>query len=353
MPNAKPKRRLTNIKPREVSMVDNAANERQFIVVKSKDGNVDTDGKPVLKRLEVAVHSISFWKGKFASIEDCKEFLKGQGINPDELMAKENEYEYVFKVNDDSLFEGSSLGFGSTVLFGAGVDGVVGVLKNADEAKNKDIKKDEDAKPEGEAAPEGEAKPEGDAAPEGEAKPEGEAAPEGDAKPEEDAKPENKEEDVQKKGAKISTARKQVIQDAVAALSKLLEDLEDSDTQKKDVSKDEGDAEAKPEGDAKPEGEAAPEAAPEGDAKPEGDADAKPEEDKGESEDSNENEKPETDVAKAVAEIKKMLSDKDEEMKVLKAKLEKIENEPAAPNSGASDGNTEVKKEKSFWAGVL
>jgi len=167
----KAKTKLTNIRPREVSLVDEPANKKDFLVVKNQDGEMtpvedpkpDDDSKekpaeqpaadpkpaeepkeaaqtettegtkkedqPVLKKLEVAVHSINFFKSQYPDVEKCKKVLIENGLNPDMMEMRDLDWEYQFVVNPESAFEGTSLAMASYVPMTKGCDSLVGVLK--------------------------------------------------------------------------------------------------------------------------------------------------------------------------------------------------------------------------------
>jgi len=147
-------RKLTNIRPREVSLVDSATNERDYLVVK-RDPNAPTKEKtdaletevmkrlkdiPVEKRLALAVYKLDFWKDEFPTEEDVKKFFRAQGISDDTIGSftmDENDWRFTYKVNDKGIFEESSLGQ-SWAHFSVGVDGSVGILKRMSDKETDD-----------------------------------------------------------------------------------------------------------------------------------------------------------------------------------------------------------------------
>lgn len=137
----KAKRRLSRIRPREVSLVDTPTNEEEALVVKRQQEQAAKDGEggspsvetPVAKRLALAVYKLSFSKYEFPEKEDVTAFFKAQGVDSSEFKVTDNDWEWNYEINDKSVFEGSSLG-SNWIRFNVGVDGVVGVLKNLSEA---------------------------------------------------------------------------------------------------------------------------------------------------------------------------------------------------------------------------
>lgn len=65
--NRKPKRRLFDILTKEVSIVDDAANERKFLVIKNKEVKNVEEIKGVLENIEKALNTLG--KGQKALIE--------------------------------------------------------------------------------------------------------------------------------------------------------------------------------------------------------------------------------------------------------------------------------------------
>lgn len=311
----KAKKKLTDIRPREVSFVDNPANEKQFLVVKNaekKDGEGD---QPIVKKIEVAVHLIRFSKGKFKTGADCIKFLTKQGIEgADKMPIEENDWEFMVTLNDELLFEGSSLGMYSSVVFGLGADGVVGVLKSMD---------------------------------------------------------------IEKVGAKISASRLKKIKEAFGILDSLIKENESKEEKsmdenvKKNEDQEEKTPDAKPEAapeaapeDKKPEtdGKTEPEKAPEGEVKPEDkDGDKEPEGEKKPEGDkpAEESEGSEEPIEKRIEALEKSmkgkLAEKDKTIEKLEKRVKELENEPADSQGAPVDNteNVEKNEEKGMWDGVL
>ena len=120
----KPEKKLTNIRPREVSFVDSAANEKDFLVVKNKQTNLG-----ILKKLEVAIHSLNFFKSTFPDVQSVKDYLIKQGIDPEVGVYEDKDWEIRYILNDESLFEGTSLAMGSYIPMNKDVDSLIGVVK--------------------------------------------------------------------------------------------------------------------------------------------------------------------------------------------------------------------------------
>lgn len=129
------KRRLSNIRPREVSLVDMATNDRDYIVVKRKQQD-DVVKRlkeiPVEKRLALAVHKLTLSKNEFPSEEDVMKFFDAQGVDSEMFTKSSNDWEWIYEVTEKDQFEGSSLGY-NWVHFNVGVDGSVGILKRMSE----------------------------------------------------------------------------------------------------------------------------------------------------------------------------------------------------------------------------
>jgi len=313
--NDKPKKKLTNIRPREVSLVDNPANQKDFLLTKNQDksqeSTKETQDQPVLKKLEVAVHTLNFFKNMFPEKEDCMKFMAMQGIDPTKFQVVENDMEWRFVVNDAALFEGTSLAMSSFVPLHQGVDSLVGVLKNV-------------------------------------------------------------EEEIEKAGAKISSARLSKLKALQKELSTLIEEVEakvkkeeEGDVKKDDekVKKDdgeeaapEGDAEKKEEGEGEKKEEAEPEkkeeAAPEGEQKEEGESEAKSKFDPEHNE--AEIKKMQDKMDEIEKKYEKELSSKDEKIEELEKRISELENMPDGIKSNEVDNTQDVQKsENSFWNGVL
>ncbi len=122
------KKKLTNIRPREVSVVDNPANKKDFLVVKNEDGKIVES--TITKKVEVSFHTLNFFKNMFPTKESCFEFLKSQNISTEDLKIVDMEYEFRVVVKDASKFEGHSLAGGYFMPVNVGVDGLVGIMKH-------------------------------------------------------------------------------------------------------------------------------------------------------------------------------------------------------------------------------
>lgn len=270
-------KRLSNIRPREVSFVDLAANEKDFLVVKNKLGEKDIG---VLKKLEVAIHAINFWKYDYPDVQSVKDFLIKQGIDPESGTMVDKDYEIRFVVNDASLFEGTSLAASIYVPMNKGVDSLIGVVKSLSGMV-----------------------------------------------------------DVEKKGAKLSSKSLEKIKGAFNSLKSLLEEVEDKVVEKTEVKKSEGEAvvetteavvetvEVKVEPVVEP---VKVEAAVEKDSE----------------------------VSKRLEILEKKFDDKmkekDEEITVLKNKLNELESTPSEKKGASVDGTVEVKKSNgNVWGGIL
>jgi len=280
-------KRLSNIRPREVSFVDVPANEKDFLVVKNKLGGKDLG---VLKKLEVAVHSINFWKSEYPTIQAVKDFLIKQGIDPEVGTYDDRDYEIRFVVNDASLFEGTSLAASMYVPMNKGVDSLIGVVKSLGEMV-----------------------------------------------------------DVEKKGAKLSSKSLEKIKGAFNSLKSLLEEVEDKVVEKATEVKKSEDAAVET---------VAPEAAVE--VKAEAKVEEKPAEPVVEvkAEATEAAVEKDSEVSKRLEVLEKKFDDKlkekDEEITVLKRKLEELENSPSEKKGAAVDGTVEVKKSNgNLWNGIL
>lgn len=282
------KKRLTNIRPREVSFVDTPANEKDFLVIKNKHGGKGTE---VLKKLEVAIHSINFWKYEYPDIQSVKDFLISQGVDPEIGEYKESDYEFRYVVNDAALFEGTSLAASMYVPMNKGVDSLIAVVKNL-----------------------------------------------------------NGMIEVGKKGAKISSKNMDKIKSAFTTLKSLLDEVEESEvenvTKTEEVQKTEEQSTEQKPTEVKPE-EKVTETTP---------AEEKPAEVKPAAEEKPAEEK-DTDIAKRLEAIEKKFDDKmkekDAEISVLKSKVSDMEKTPAEAKGGSVDATIDVKKNDSFWRGVV
>lgn len=286
-----PAKKLTNIRPREVSFVDNAANEKDFLVVKNKKTDLG-----VLKKLEIAIHSICFWKSTYPDVQSVKDFLIKQGVDPEIGQYVDRDWEIQYVVNDESLFEGTSLAASVYVPMNKGVDSLIGVVKNL----------------------------------------------KGDM-------------DIEKKGAKVSSKNLSKIKEAFVSLKSLLDELEEPKvTTTTEVTKT---AEDKAVAD-KVIADAAVKKAAEDKAAEDKAAEDKAAADKAAEEAKPAEEKPavevDTEVEKRLAALETKVVSKDEEIEVLKKKIEGLENLPSDKKGESVDGTVEVKKSRgSLWNGVL
>lgn len=302
MSKEKAKKILTNIRAREVSLVDNSANKKDFLLVKSEDGEMEqVSTKPsvekteddktkaeakkegesedkkeieILKKLEIAMHSINFIKHHFPQKEDAIKVLKANDIDPTKLKMVENDFEFRFIINPSEKFEGSSLVMGTYIPMNIGVDSMVGIMKGMDEG-------------------------------------------------------------IQKKGAKISSARLQKLKDMKSSLDSILSDfevLEDEDTEKKeDVTKSD---------------------------------DSKKVEDQNKVKEDNMSKELEEKIKKqdetiekndkSIEEKDKSIGEKDKKIVDLEKRVLDLEQTPADKQAEEVDKTQEVSKnQKSMWAGIL
>lgn len=320
------KRRLTKIRPREVSLVDTPTNEEEALIIKRKQANDDGEANstvetPIAKRLALAVYKLSFSKYEFPEKDNVTEFFKAQGVDASEFKLTENDWEWTYEINDKSVFEGSSLG-SNWIRFNVGVDGVVGVLKNLSEA---DIEK-KGAKVSGTRLKQlrtikkmlDEFLVEFD-----------EGGTEVSKKNTQANDNANTEKTVDEKIAEVEKrfeAKLAEKEEKIVALQKQLDEEEEG----------EGDDDNSAEGEKKPnEGEKKPD---EGEKKP------------------DETTK-ETDVAKRLADIEKRfdekLKEKDDKIVQLEKRLKGVEESPGEASSGTVDETTVEKNQKSLWSGVL
>lgn len=278
-------KRLSNIRPREVSFVDVPANEKDFLVVKNKLGGKDLG---VIKKLEVAIHAINFWKYEYPDIQSVKDFLIKQGIDPEAGTFVDRDYEIRFVVNDASLFEGTSLAASMYVPMNKGVDSLIGVVKSLGGMI-----------------------------------------------------------DVEKKGAKLSSKSLEKIKGAFNSLKSLLEEVEEKVVEKATEVKKSEEAVVEEKTEAvveTKEEKVEPVVEPVVETKTEATTEAAVEKD--------------SEVSKRLESLEKKfdekLKEKDEEINVLKRKLDELENSPSEKKGAAVDGTVEVKKSNgNLWNGIL
>ena len=320
---AKPKTKLTNIRPREVGLVDAGAVQEDFYVTKKQEGGEvgkKTDDKKVLKKMAVAIHKINFFKSQYKTKEECIEKMASEGIEGAESFElKETDYEYNFIINDATLFEGTSLGQYNYVGLNQGVDSLVGVLKSMMGVET--------------------------------------------------------EEDVAKAGKKLSAAKLsklKKIQESVSELISELDDVsedtegtpvvksDDNNTTKENSVKTQKNQDVEPEkvesADAKPAAEVKEEAAAEAPA--EAAAEVKEESAEAPAEESAVEKRLKAIEDKQEKELKvakKANIDLKEENVKLEKRLQDLEDAPADPQGETPDETEEVveKSQKSFWSGCL
>ena len=278
MSDIKPKK-LTNIRPREVSFVDNAANQKDFLVVKNM--KKDTE---IIKKLEVAIHTINFMKYQYPTIQDVKDFLIKQGVDPESgQILDHSDWEWRFLLNDESLFEGTSLASMSYIPMNKGVDSCVAVMKAMVSEIN-----------------------------------------------------------VEKKGAKVSSKNLEKIKNAHSSLESLIKELEDAEVStevKKDEQVKKDDSATQVAGEpAKAEETKEEPAKVEEQAKVEEPAKVQPD----------------LEIEKRLKSLEDALKQKNEEIEVLKNKVDTLENIPSSSKGESTDKTVEVsKRAESLWSNIL
>ena len=321
---AKPKTKLTNIRPREVGLVDVGAVQEDFYVTKKQEGGEvakKQNEKVVLKKMAVAIHTINFFKSQFTK-EEAIEKMAAEGIQGAEnFEVKENDWEYKFVVNDADLFEGTSLASYNYVSINQGVDSLVGVLKSMVGVPN------------------------------------------------------DTDTEIEKAGKKLSKAKMEKLQKIQSSVDELIKELSDTEVEKDDdgvtvVKSDENNQTKENDvskttqknQDGKPEGEvSADEKVAEGSSEEKKVEDEAAPEEKVAEESSEESavekrlKSIEDKQEKEVKTLKKQNVDLKEENVKLEKRLQALEDAPADPQGETPDETEEVveKSQKSLWAGVL